>query len=201
MTKVKIVKEVNPSSTKAWFGCISNPTQTGKVSLSKITSIEGIENINMTGVTDASFMFTGLHLFKGNKLPSNLGAVENAYAMFSYSAFTNDAINKAAKSMIGATNVAFAFAYNKNITSIDLSQLEFSEMVNASCMLDDCVSLTKVEGLAEKSISCTNASCMFYGCSSLANIDIPNNFISSSVQYISGMFAYCSSITSLDISD
>ena len=116
-----------------------------------------------------------------------------------------------------------------NMTSIDLSVLDTSEVTNMSNMFSACISLTSLDvsnfdtskvidmsdmfrradfdSMHIEKINVSNfdtskvidMSDMFAGCSSLTSLDV-SNFDTSKVINMSDMFSECSSLTSLDLS-
>ena len=116
-----------------------------------------------------------------------------------------------------------------NMTSIDLSALDTSEVTNMSNMFSACISLTSLDvsnfdtskvidmsdmfsrsdfdSMHIEKINVSNfdtskvidMSDMFAGCSSLTSLDV-SNFDTSKVTSMGDMFSECSSLTSLDLS-
>ena len=86
------------------------------------------------------------------------------------------------------------------MTSIDLSALDTSEVTNMFGMFVLCDGLTSLDLRNFDTSKVTDMSYMFGGCSSLTNLDV-SKFDTSKVTNMSYMFAGCSSLTSLDVSN
>ena len=92
------------------------------------------------------------------------------------------------------------FAMLKNITSLDLSNLDTSKVTNMSGMFNGCSSLKSLDLSNFNTSNVTNMSLMFLGCNSLTNLNL-SNFDTLKVIDMSSMFFYCGSLTILDLSD
>ena len=85
------------------------------------------------------------------------------------------------------------------MTTIDLSALDTSEVTDMNDMFSDCSSLTSLDLSSFDTSQVTDMSTMFASCSSLTSLDL-SKFDTSKVTDMSSMFSYCSSLTSLDLS-
>ena len=97
------------------------------------------------------------------------------------------------------------FSGFSEMTSIDLSALDTSEVTNMSGMFRDCSSLTNLDLSNFDTSEVTNMSGMFSGGSDdfpmgIKKINV-SNFDTSQVTDMSRMFAYCGGLTSLDVSN
>ena len=92
------------------------------------------------------------------------------------------------------------FSGFSEMTSIDLSALDTSEVTNMKGMFEDCWSLTSLDLSNFDTSEVTNIGAMFQDCSSLTSLDV-SNFDTSKVTDMSDMFSWCSSLTSLDVSN
>ena len=86
------------------------------------------------------------------------------------------------------------------MTSIDLSAFDTSEVTNMVGMFFGCGGLTSLDVRNFDTSEVTNMGAMFGGCSSLLSLDL-SNFDTSQVTNMARMFASCSSLTSLDLSN
>ena len=86
-----------------------------------------------------------------------------------------------------------------NVTSIDLSALDTSNVTNMSAMFSYCRGLTNLDVSKFDTSQVTDMSSMFGGCRSLTSLDV-SKFDTSQVTDMSSMFGGCSSLTSLDVS-
>ena len=113
----------------------------------------------------------------------------------------------------------------REITEIDLSQFDSSDVTNMKQMFRNCISLqsinldnlntANVESMEYMFTNCVslqsinldnfntgnveNMEYMFYNCRSLTSLNV-SNFETSQVTSMEGMFAYCDSLESLDLS-
>ena len=88
-----------------------------------------------------------------------------------------------------------------NLTSLDLGNLNTSEVTNMYAMFDGCSSLETITfGEAFNTNCVTDMGYMFYGCSSLTELDL-SNFDTSNVTYMALMFYGCTNLTKLDLSN
>ena len=87
-----------------------------------------------------------------------------------------------------------------SLTSLDVSKFDTSQVTNMSAMFANCRSLTNLDLRSFDTSKVTDMSYMFENCSSLTSLDV-RNFDTSNVTDMSAMFANCSSLTSLDVSN
>ena len=92
------------------------------------------------------------------------------------------------------------FYWFSEVTSIDLSALDTSEVTNMGSMFAGCSRLTSLDVSKFDTSKITDMSDMFYKCSSLTSLDV-SNFDTSNVTNMSDMFNKCSGLTNLDVSD
>ncbi|MBD5508484.1 MAG: BspA family leucine-rich repeat surface protein [Lachnospiraceae bacterium] len=136
-----------------------------------IESIKTAE-INVTGMTDASYMFYGCENL------TNIG-------------LTNfDTSN--------VTNMSHMFSGCENLTALDVSHFNTSKVTDMNNMFDYCGSLTKLDVSHFNTSKVTDMSFMFSGCVKLTNLNV-SNFDTSSVTDMSGMFSQCGGLTSIDV--
>ena len=98
------------------------------------------------------------------------------------------------------TNGNGMFAYLDNVSTLDLSGLDTSNMTSMSRMFYNSKSLTNIDTSGFDTSKVVNMNGMFWGCNNLKNIDV-SNFKTSKVTDINNMFADCSSLTALDLSN
>ena len=96
-------------------------------------------------------------------------------------------------------NFSRCFMDCQNLTSLDVSKFDTSEVTNISYMFYSCYNLTSLDLSNFKTDNVTNMDRMFLGCSSLISLDV-STFKTDNVTNMSYMFYGCSSLTSLDIS-
>ena len=140
---------------------------------SQLKSIEGLENLNTSNVTNMRSMFYGC---------SSLTSLD-------VSEFKTDNV----------TNMGSMFRGCSSLTTLDVSGFKTDNVTNMGSMFRDCSSLTSLDLSVFKTDNVTSMSLMFYGCSSLTSLDV-SGFKTDNVTDMSWMFSGCSSLTSLDVS-
>ena len=98
------------------------------------------------------------------------------------------------------TNGSGMFAYLDNVSTLDLSGLDTSNMTSMSKMFYNSKSLTNIDTSGFDTTKVVNMNGMFWGCNNLKNIDV-SNFKTSNVTDMNNMFADCSNLTTLDLSN
>ena len=97
-------------------------------------------------------------------------------------------------------NSAYMFCYCSNLTTLDVSKFDTSNVTDMKGMFYGCSSLTSLDLSSFDTSNVTNLSAMFYGCSNLTNINI-SSFRTPKLERMAGMFFNCSSLASLDLSN
>lgn len=97
------------------------------------------------------------------------------------------------------TNMQCMFAVCRDLTSIDLSSFDTSEVTNMGHMFEECNDLTKLDLSNFNTSKVTNMSGMFNSCFNLTTLDLAG-FNTSKVTDMSYMFFNCHRLTSLDLS-
>ena len=87
-----------------------------------------------------------------------------------------------------------------NITEIDLSKFDTSQVISMSFMFYNCSQLTSLDLSNFKTSNVTSMSYMFYYCPQLISLDV-SKFNTSKVTSMYYMFYYCRQLTSLDVSN
>jgi surface protein len=152
-----------PTSCYYWFcGC------------SKLTDIEGIENLNTENVTDMSYMF-----YNCRKLSS-----------LDFSKFNTENV----------TDMKFMFYNCRILSSLDLSKFNTENVTNMSYMFDNCYELSSLDLSKFNTENVTNMKYMFDNCWELSSLDL-SNFNTAKVEDMSYMFSDCRKLSSLDLSN
>ena len=97
------------------------------------------------------------------------------------------------------TNCNSMFRGMREITEIDFSSFDSSEVTDMELMFANCISLTSINLANFHTDNVVNMDQMFYNCRSLTSLDV-SNFRASNVESMKYMFAYCNSLESLDLS-
>ena len=98
------------------------------------------------------------------------------------------------------TNGSGMFAYLDNVSTLDLSGLDTSNMTSMSEMFYNSKSLTNIDLSGFDTSKVVTMANMFEGCTNLKDLDV-SNFKTSNVIYMAGMFENCSNIENLDLSN
>ena len=176
-----------PTTCAFWFS-----------SLGALTSIDGLENLNTSEVTDMQYMFNGCRLltalnlknFNTEKVTSmasmftscqkltsldlssfNTEAVTTMQAMFQ-SCSSLETVNISSLRTPLVTDMSYMFASCNALKSTDLTQFDVAKVATADFMFLNCEAMTNiyVKDNFTLSESCTGDN-MFNGCSKLANYD------------------------------
>jgi len=187
-------------------------------------SIEGLEYLDTSNVTNMSWMFAGMmgdvNLNLSNFDTSN---VTDMSYMFAYSGYLTS-LDLSYFNTFNVIDMSGMFYESNCLTNLNLSNLDTSKVINMSEMFYNCYSLSSLDvsdfdtsnvinmssmfnqsGVTALDLSSfdtskvTDMSSMFYYCSSLSSLDV-SGFDTSNVTNMSSMFEGCSSITSLDLS-
>ena len=103
------------------------------------------------------------------------------------------------KDVIKPVSTAYWFDECRNLTSIDVTNLDTSAVKYMGNMFQECGSLKSLDLSPFNTSAVTSMDYMFYQCSSLTSLDL-SSFNTSAVTDMGWMFARCSSLTSLDLS-
>lgn len=153
--------DVVPISTSYWFSSCYN-----------LTTINGIEKLDTSKVTNMSNMFTSC---------SSLTSLD-------VTGFDTSKV----------TNMWSVFSGCSSLTSLDLSGWDTSSTTDMSGMFYRCRGLTSLDVSGFDTSKVTSMSSMFDYCSGLSTLDL-SSFDTSNVTSMSEMFVWCSNLESLDI--
>ena len=95
---------------------------------------------------------------------------------------------------------SYLFSSMDSLKTIDLSEVDTSNVTAMNSMFRDCSSLTSLDLSSFDTSNVTDMHDMFWKCSSLTSLDV-SGFDTSKVTTMSDMFRNCSSLTSLDVSN
>ena len=116
-----------------------------------------------------------------------------------WSTITNKATNVIIYDKIYPTNTSCWF-YNYTGTTLNLDNLDTSNVMYMERMFSGCSSLTSLDVSNFNTNKVESMYYMFQGCSSLTSLNV-SHFDTSNVMYMQSMFSGCSSLTSLDVSN
>ena len=182
-------KDFRPITTLEWF-----------YYLSALTSIEGLENLNTSKVTDMRYMFEGCSGLTSLNLSNfNTSAVTDMGSMFEgCSSLTS--LNLSNFSTSAVTDMGSMFEGCSSLTSLNLSNFNTSAVTDMSRMFSGCSRLTELNLSNFNTSAVTDMSSMFSGCSVLKELNV-SNFNTSAVTDMSAMFKNCSVLKELNLSN
>ncbi len=193
-------KNARPTTCNSLF--YSNNSE-GFVSL---TTIEGIEYLNTSDVTDMVFMFRGCSNLTSLDLSQfDTKKVESMKGMF-YGCSSLTELDLSSFNTSAVTDMMYMFGMdiNTNASSPQLASITFGEnfttenVTNMNFMFQDCSRLTSLDLSKFNTGKVTGMANMFDGCSGLTTLDL-KNFNTSSVTSMDQMFYECSGLTTLDL--
>ena len=88
----------------------------------------------------------------------------------------------------------------KNMTTVDLSKFNSTNVTNVNSMFKNCYNLTNIDLSNFNTSKVTDMGCMFYFCNNLANINV-SNFNTQNVTDMNAMFSFCNNLTNIDLSN
>ena len=98
------------------------------------------------------------------------------------------------------TDMSYMFSECNGLTSLDVSKFDTSQVTTMTWMFAECSSLTSLDVSKFDTSKVTNMSYMFYNCRSLTSLDV-SKLDTSNVTNMSGMFENVRRLTSLDVSN
>ena len=151
-----------PTSTNAWFS-----------QMTALTSIQGIEYLNTSEVTNMSGMFHGI---------KNITSIDLSH------------FNTA-----NVTTMAQMFQECTGLTEIDLSKFNTANVTAMNQMFDGCTGLTELDLSKFNTAKVTNMNYMFRNCTGLTELDL-SKFNTANVRYMNSMFNGCSNLDHIIVS-
>ena len=165
----------------------------------ELSSIEGLENLNTSAVTDMSGMFYGCNSLKELNLSSfNTSEVKDMSVMFSGCSGLKD-LNLSSFNTSAVTKMEYMFKGCSGLTELNLSSFNTSAVTDMSSMFYNCSGLTDLNLSSFNTAAVTNMSSMFYGCNSLKELNL-SSFNTSAVTSMGRMFEGCSGLKELNLS-
>ncbi|MBR4925604.1 MAG: BspA family leucine-rich repeat surface protein [Prevotella sp.] len=217
---VKVVKfmldfaDARPVTTFEWFD-----------DMTSLQTIEGIEYLNTSEVTDMSgmffscealqsidfshfdtrkvkdmsTMFSNCEQLKELDLSSfNTGSVTNMRAMFS-DCSNLKSLDVSSFNTVNVTNMYRMFDGCKKLEELDVCRFNTAKVDTLEMMFQDCASLKAIDVSGFNTANSTRMQKMFSGCSSVTELDV-SGFNTAKAIWMNHMFYGCSSLTELDVS-
>ena len=182
-------KDFRPTTTNSWF-----------YNLSALTTIEGLENLNTSAVTDMSSMFSGCSSLTSLNLSNlNTSAVTSMRLMF-YGCSSLTSLNLSNFNTSAVTDMRWMFSGCSGLKELNVSNFNTSAVTDMSSMFSGCSVLKELNVSNFNTSAVTYMSAMFSGCSGLTSLNL-SNFNTSKVTSMNGMFSGCSGLKELNVSN
>lgn len=182
-------RDARPTVCSEWFSRFKN-----------FTTIEGIENLNTSEVTDMSDMFYAcVSLTHLDLSHFDTSKVTDMNDMF-WGCYELAYLDVSSFNTSNVTNMAHMFCICKNLTSLDVSRFNTSNVTDMSGMFWGCESVAALDVSHFDTSKTTNMQEMFRECSVLRSLDL-SNFNTSNVVSFNMMFANCCYLANLDLSN
>ena len=180
--------DARPTSCYRWFSYCS-----------KLTNIQGIKNLNTTGVTNMCSMFCRTSLTSLDLSNFNTAKVTSMDYMF-YGCESLTSLDLSSFNTAEVTTMKEMFKYCSSLKYLNLSSnFNTAEVTNMYAMFSGCKSLTFLDLSSFNTAKVTDMRYMFQSCSQLTSLDL-SNFNTAEVTTMTAMFSGCKSLTSLDLS-
>ena len=179
--------DARPKTTRGWFKNMSN-----------IVSIDGMEYLNMSKVSNMSSMFEGCSSLDSLDMSNfNTSSVKNMSALFKgCSSLTN--LDVTPLNTTDVTNMSEMFKGCSSLENLDVTHFNTSNVTNMKSMFEGCTSMANFDVGYFNTSKVTDMSALFKGCTRLTNLDVtPLN--TTAVTNMSEMFKGCSGLDSLDV--
>ena len=182
-------KQAKPTTCYKWFE-----------NFSKLVTIENLQNLNTSEVTDMAYMFNGCNnlvsLDLSNFDTKNVQHMRYMFAGCNLLASLN--LSKFNTADVRNMNSMFRECYKLN--SLDLSNFNTAKVKDMNNMFNNCQNLTSLNLSNFNTAEVTNMSNMFEHCKKLASLDL-SSFKTLKVTGMKNMFDECENLVSLDISN
>lgn len=164
-----------------------------------LESIEGLEYLDTSQVTDMSYMFSYCsNLTSLNLSNFDTSSVINMNDMFS-NCFNLTELDVSGFDTSNVTDMSSMFYFCFNLKTLNLKNFNTSKVENMNSMFYHCENITNLDLSSFNTSNVTDMDWMFSNCSSLIDIDL-SSFDTSNVISMYQMFGSCSSLTTLDLS-
>lgn len=181
-SKVKIINQISPTYTGYWF-C-------------NATEIEGLENLDVSNVTNMEGMFSYCKLNNIDILDWDVSNVTDMHSMFEGSDLT--AVDVSAWDVSNVTDMRYMFSSCFKLTTVgNLDNWNVSNVTNMYSMFLGC-DFTTVGNLDNWNVSnVTDMTNLFYNCHKLTIVGKLDNWNVSNVTTMYGMFYECNKLTTV----
>ena len=182
--------DARPTNCNGWFkGCV------------KLTSIEGIEYLNTSQVTDMHNMFLNCyHLQTTDFSGFDTRKVKDMSYMF-YNCASLKSLDISNFNTSEVTNMSGMFYYCIGLTSLDLSHLNTSKVSIMISMFQSCFNLLSVNLSGWDTRNVGSMDYMFKNCKSLKTLDLSGFDTREKTCSMGDMFNTCNELTTIFVSD
>lgn len=111
-----------------------------------------------------------------------------------------ETIKSATVSVTGLKSTRKMFYGCKNMTTVDIKNLDFSQVESMVCMFENCTNLESVDFGNANTSKVTSMMSLFLECEMLKSVNV-SSFDTSNVTHMGSMFAGCYNLKELDISN
>ena len=179
----------SPTSTARWFH-----------SCAGITSIEGLENLNTSAVTNMSSMFYGCSsLIKIDLSGFNTSSVASMSTMF-YGCAKLESLDLSSFDTKNVTNLVAMFYGCSALKDINVSSFNTKNVDDLEYLFFGCSQLQKLYVTNFNTSKVTNMEALFANCSSLKELDL-SSFTTNNVTNIQMLFSDCTSLQTIYVSE
>lgn len=147
-------------------------------------------------ITDGALKLFNISL-KGDFVCGNSENITSLEGAFQESLFTSIDLSQLDTSNV--TNMSCLFAESSFLTNVNLNNLDTSNVTNMASMFMDCIKLNNLDVSSFDTSNVVNMNNMFSYCLSLTTLNV-SSFNTANVQDMSYIFGYCTSLTNIDIS-
>ena len=189
--------EVQLTKIKIDRGVVANQDSQGLfMDLSKLTTIDGLENLDTSKATSMNSMFDGCSNLQNLDLSNfNTSKVTSMGAMFQKcSNLKTLVVSHFDTSHV--TNMGWMFYECNNLKTLDVNHFDTSHVVDMAAMFCGCSKLETLDVSHFDTSKVTYMSTMFDGCINLKALDL-SNFDTSHVTDINYMFNLCNKLNHL----
>lgn len=183
-------------------GVIANEISNSIFSSLQITTLAGLENLDISRVTQMTGWFRGCTKLTTPDFPADFDTshIKGMGNMFGGCTGLVSLDFPATFNLSNIENVSSMFAGCTGLTSLNFSaSFITSSVTTMKSMFDGCTGITKPDFPATFTTSAvTDMNYMFQGCTSLASLDFPAAFDTSNVETMEWMFADCEALTSFN---
>ena len=161
-----------------------------------------VEETNINSTSTAGIVASGTQLGLEWSIDGNGLLTITGTGNYGTPAWKNhkDKIKSAKVSVTGITSTMNMFSNCTELTKIDFTGSDFSQVTDMNQMFHDCTSLETLDVSGLDTSKVTNMWAMFIDCSSLKTLKVNGRFCTAQVTNMGEMFRGCSGLTSLDVS-